>query len=766
LAAAKEAAMAGWSTTTGILGLVLAAALAGCGGGGDGEAVAAAPSEESGAGGPSGGASAPTGGAGAPGGAASGPTGGADAPGGVAGAPSDGVAIDHAAFGGALPDAEADAAAARVASFVDARLAGRAGLAAMTAEEIAADLVAALRTQPDAAYVRTSASDFTVTVQLRDGSPIVVPTRFAADGSPRRLTRGADARPAATSSAPAFRSAALATPAPTRVSPLAERPRRTVLATAAQPGDPVLPAGRRATFLTFFAGDAGHEGAQRDVKALFDAVGYAATTGTLSMDALVAASGSDVLWLDTHGVDFAVAPSPQAAPVTVYALVVKEAACTDAPCRARFRPMLSNGQAVRGSQGRWLVTPAFVRANLRFPSDRSVVVLDACESANPNATPTAMRAAFRAQNAGHVYGWVRQVYPASGQRVVREFFDAALGTNRHFAAPWKQRPYQLTDVWVDLESKGRTKDDHPGDAVNPPGDALFELSPLTPPPLASSGLVLRPSIGSWFVQEGDAVSRLTMTGLYGDADGTVTVNGQALANVAWRPWGLEADIPNQGSGIAGPIVVTSNGIASAPVPLTLWEGSVQQDLKLVSEWGPPGIDFTSTCRVAFRGSIAETRVNLQMEPVLDSLGFVVLMPIRDASLNACTWSVSGEGRQNDRTTLVGPAAAAVRTQAPPAFTPLALSARGPGPAAARAALGTAMEVRYRTFDKDGKLLLEGDRTYGFDGSALNADGGLTLSSGWAFSGSFAGPTGSDLRDRLRVSLDVRPRFLPSAETVR
>ena len=735
----------------GCVATLLVALVAACGGGGeDPSDVVGGPTGSGGGetGAPSGGASPPaTGASGVP----------------VAAASADGVAIDHAAFGGALPVAEADAASSRVAGFVDAWIAARADLPALTAQAYAAALVAALRTQPDATYVRTSASDFTVTVQLRDGSPIALPTRFAADGSPRRLTLDADPRPAAPPSVSSPRARALSAAPPLAAF---DRTRRSILATPAEPTDPVLPTGRRATFLTWFAGDAGHEGAQRDVKALFDSVGYAATTGTLAVDTLIAASGSDVLWLDSHGVDVAVAPSPTAAPVVVYAIVAKEATCGDEPCKARYRPMLSNGQAVRSKTGDWLLTAAFVRANLRFPSDRSVAVIDACESANPTATATAMRAAFRAVKAGHVYGWVRQVYPASGQRVIREFFDAALGTNRYSREAVKARPFQLFDVWAHLESKGRTKDDYPGDGTNPPGDALFELSPLTPPPLSSSGLVLRPSIGAWRVDERDAVSRLVLLGLYGDADGTVTVNGQSLANVAWRPWGIEADLPNQGAGIAGPIVVTSNGIASAPAPLTLWEGTVQQDMTIVSAFGPPGIDFASTCRVAFRESVAPTRTSIESTAVLDSLGIVSLTPIRHASLNTCTWKVSGEGKLNDRTTLVGPAADAVLTQAPPAYEPVLLTARGPGPAAAQAIFGVSMPIRYRTFDKDGKLVLEGDRTYGFGAEALNASGGLVLSAQWAFSGNDAGLVAGDARDTTRVSLDVRPRFLPTADTVR
>jgi hypothetical protein len=223
----------------------------------------------------------------------------------------------------------------------------------------------------------------------------------------------------------------------------------------------------------------------------------------------------------------------------------------------------------------WGITDLFVLEYWKFAKN-SFVYLDSCHPLG--RISEGFRQAIHRKGANIIGGWTwRGIQNIAGE-TASYLFDRLLGANefwgvRPVSAPpekeatgAKQRPFDWPAVEKDMKNKGlgRAWDEKYAEWTELQFDVLGD---------GDFGL-LRPSIK--YVEMDEEKSTLTAHGIFGRRQNRgekVTVGGKEIA-IKEGGWEIDRivckDLPKDGQGSEGPVVVEINGIKSNSVPLTGW----------------------------------------------------------------------------------------------------------------------------------------------------------------------------------------------------
>ena len=185
--------------------------------------------------------------------------------------------------------------------------------------------------------------------------------------------------------------------------------------------------------------------------------------------------------------------------------------------------------------------------------------IDACYgmSASAERLRTAM-INKTANGKGTYIGWTAPMSSAAGDPASRFIFDRLLGTHDE-TAPMEepvQRPFDWPSIFDDLQSFNLGVSVHGGRLAY---HSLYSTEPM-----------LTPSIE--YIWTADYESTIFIKGLFGEPtpDGKVTVDGVAASITNWSPELIIAEIPVNGQGSHGDVIVSVRGNESNKVPLTEW----------------------------------------------------------------------------------------------------------------------------------------------------------------------------------------------------
>jgi hypothetical protein len=199
------------------------------------------------------------------------------------------------------------------------------------------------------------------------------------------------------------------------------------------------------------------------------------------------------------------------------------------------------------------ITADFVREYMSF-GENSFVYVRSCSSDHPQ-----MRRAFLDKGAAAYAGWSQTVYSSGAYRTTMFLFDRLLGANE--VAPIenpRQRPFDLDSVYANMRERGLHK------------VSGAELNVWTRP---SESLVLMPSVAYLEVREDS--DELFIFGLFGSMEGEVTINGVPTLVSHWTEDVVAVQLPTEGPGSAGDVIVKVRGHESNAVPLTEWRGEMR-----------------------------------------------------------------------------------------------------------------------------------------------------------------------------------------------
>ncbi|MBS2025871.1 MAG: hypothetical protein JST92_26005, partial [Deltaproteobacteria bacterium] len=328
----------------------------------------------------------------------------------------------------------------------------------------------------------------------------------------------------------------------------------------------------------------------------YTVINQAATVANLKQ-----VQGDGVFFWITHG-SYAVDP---AAHVSVWTLWTADAV-TDAN-NAAFKDDLDDHSLVYftannefdpvtkkfTARTHYAITDNFVTKYQWSFADYPFIFVDACHSDQYGMANSLMA---RASKVGTSFGWSDTVYTDAAARAPRFAFDRLLGNSKAAPAPsTAQRPFDGSAVFRELHAVG---------ADTSTANATVIVARSGAPP------ALRPSIMRMEVTERLSESplhgptKLTLYGIFGDAQGTVKVGGVELPIQSWatdKIVATPADLP--GPGFSGLVQVISNSRESNAVELTQWHGQLKYQITPY----PPQSTSTAVshidCDVYFRGDL-------------------------------------------------------------------------------------------------------------------------------------------------------------------
>ena len=225
------------------------------------------------------------------------------------------------------------------------------------------------------------------------------------------------------------------------------------------------------------------------------------------------------------------------------------------------------------------ITADFVREYMSF-GENSFVYIMSCSSDHPE-----MRSAFLDKGADAYAGWSQPVAVGGAYKAAMFLFDRLLGTNE--VAPVenpRQRPFDLNAVYANLKERGLHK----------VGEA--ELNLWTRP---GESLVLMPSVAYLEVREDS--DELFLYGLFGSEEGEVTIKCVSTPVTHWAQDVIAVQLPVEGSGSAGDVIVKVLGHESNTVPLTEWRGEMRY--VFVSQLPAPDLRTEVVIQAHFRADV-------------------------------------------------------------------------------------------------------------------------------------------------------------------
>jgi len=241
------------------------------------------------------------------------------------------------------------------------------------------------------------------------------------------------------------------------------------------------------------------------------------------------------------------------------------------------------------------ITSSFVSNHMSF-AQNSLVYLNVCMSGTEGAGD--FRQAFGNAGASVVVGWDGNVSVGETFKTVPYMIDRLLGANEvEPKEDPKQRAFNIYDVRENMEAVGRVTDPITGAVLK-----VFQVG-------GDFGL-LAPTIQFLSIEENGLRGRMFIAGLFGtdpgEANRSVTINDQPVANIDWYSTEIDCDIPDAGSNASGTVVVKigtgQNARESNPVNITEWKGD------LIYDRDDPGSHTAQmTLTVRFRADIHDFR---------------------------------------------------------------------------------------------------------------------------------------------------------------
>lgn len=243
----------------------------------------------------------------------------------------------------------------------------------------------------------------------------------------------------------------------------------------------------------------------------------------------------------------------------------------------------------------YAITHKFIERYMTF-SENSLVYFDACSSDD-----FLVRTACHKQGASLFVGWTAPVKNYIAVRNAQFIFDRLLGVNKNDEEEDPvQRPFDHPSVLADLKRRGWNVS--PGSEGYANAEMVFAPRPQSP----EFGL-LNPSIKYVDVKEEEKT--LTLIGIFGHAQGKVTVDGAELAIRSWKPDEIVCTLPLTGAGSAGDVRVEVDGHKSNIRTLSEWKTVLHYEMT-----GPGSLKKQMEFRVRWRGDIGSYRENAGDEP--------------------------------------------------------------------------------------------------------------------------------------------------------
>lgn len=325
-------------------------------------------------------------------------------------------------------------------------------------------------------------------------------------------------------------------------------------------------------------------GANAEIGQMLSAKGYTINNAPSTVDGLRTVSGDGITYFNTHGGP--VAPAGLDSDTADRILGVWTASPVPSSMPQDLLDMCYAGELVTLTADHGVdadgnpvaathfgITAKFVQNYMSF-GDNNLFVLANCYAGNENFA--AFRNACFNQGVEIFASWTNL---SSGTATYRYLFDRLLGADQFRPESPPQRPFGWQQVYADLEEQGLTE-------LTLSNFGLIGL-PGLPLPEELGGTAahfvyytngdlerVAPTISYLEVDEPQSV--LKIHGSFGDTQGTVEVDGVGGTIQSWTDNLVMAQIPYEGAGSSGDVVVKVGAKESNPVPLTEWHGTVRQ----------------------------------------------------------------------------------------------------------------------------------------------------------------------------------------------
>lgn len=386
----------------------------------------------------------------------------------------------------------------------------------------------------------------------------------------------------------------------------------------------------------------------------------------------------------------------------------------------------------------YFVTEEFFAKYVTFaPGGNDFAYISACTSASPLQGAQDFIKTLEQLGVSYYMGWTKEVIIGDLEESLAFFADRTLGEqNQHYLIPPASPPpgkqpetaYSAQTVYAAMGTINRS-DGWTGtlqqsgnnfggfisyvDKINkslPPYGALYSQLMMISSKSAVSPLLLAPSIYYINVVEPHQYANqaeLIIDGAFGSQPGTVNIEPQGgplhtLPGAQWTADSITVPIPPSGANASGFVtVVSSTGIPSNEVPITMWKGKVTiTDTFKATAIQPPGggtpIDgkgnFASSAilNVQFRADVHPWRDHIEATPVPATLWFTHAMASSTGSVTEVSGSFTGSQTLNGKTTTY------TFTFAPPPALPFKLFAATTGRTARIFDLGSYAASQSRT----------------------------------------------------------------------
>ena len=284
-------------------------------------------------------------------------------------------------------------------------------------------------------------------------------------------------------------------------------------------------------------------------------------------------------------------------------------------------------------------TPTFLTEHVHF-NPGAIVDNESCWGQSPIIASN-VQGVLQAAGVGRYLGWTKEVDGTDADETEGFLFDRLLGEQSPSTTGLDgfanqrtppQRPFPLDDIETAMAAETRNSPIRPGATAEPYtlSDKHFSINATAPP--VADGTAARliitdfggesvpdppieyslPSISLMFVAESQANGALTIDGSFPATPGNVQITDSsgttALTPTSWSTSQVTAILPNGGNGSSGIVQVfygtpgsgAVNVIASNPVPLTQWSGTlVYNETDTLPDLGGDQGNGTGTLQVTY-----------------------------------------------------------------------------------------------------------------------------------------------------------------------
>lgn len=271
---------------------------------------------------------------------------------------------------------------------------------------------------------------------------------------------------------------------------------------------------------------------------------------------------------------------------------------------------------------RYAITAEFVKSYWNFEPN-AIAYFNVCYSsyvATANGAQGFIKACQDAGAAVHL-GWDNSVSVAGSLYAGQYLVDRLLASNQNQKENPSQRPFLVKEIVTDMKAK----------SIIPVAGVNLIASFKT----GVTNVGLRPTIEYVSMQE--QLGNLDIHGEFGSEKGQVFVDGVEAANVQWAEKQITCEIPAQGLGSFGDVVVKVHGKESNKRQLTMWTGTFAY-----TETAEGNLKCTVNGTLKIRQDLAPRR----LKPG-GAMTNAPAIPFFAAPGSTCSFSASGEHRDGN-----------------------------------------------------------------------------------------------------------------------